>query len=64
MKSLNPLVDIDPVDKMITEDNFSGLVSGFDLIINALDNLNTSILIFMIFFIIKTEPCKVLSKYM
>ena len=39
LKRLNPLVDIEALDRTITEENLPALVSGFDLVVDALDNL-------------------------
>ncbi len=41
LKKLNPEVEIEAIDEMITEANVSQLVAGFDLIVDAMDNLPT-----------------------
>ena len=41
LKRLNPEVTIDAIDEIITEDNVSSLTDGFDLIVDAMDNLPT-----------------------
>jgi molybdopterin/thiamine biosynthesis adenylyltransferase len=41
LEKLNPAVKIEAIDEMITEANISQLVAGFDLIVDALDNLPT-----------------------
>lgn len=41
LKRLNHLVKIEAVKETITEDNISQLVDGFDLIVDAMDNLPT-----------------------
>ena len=41
LKRLNPGVKIDAINEMITEANISQLVAGFDLIVDAMDNLPT-----------------------
>jgi adenylyltransferase/sulfurtransferase len=41
LKKLNQSVKVEAVAEMITEDNVSQLVDGFDLIVDALDNLPT-----------------------
>jgi len=41
LKKLNQWVEIDAVTETITEDNVSQLVTGFDLIVDAMDNLPT-----------------------
>jgi molybdopterin/thiamine biosynthesis adenylyltransferase len=39
LKRLNPTVKVEAIEEMITEANTSQLVNGFDLIIDAMDNL-------------------------
>jgi adenylyltransferase/sulfurtransferase len=39
LKKLNPFVELEAVSEVITEANVSRLVSGFDLIVDAMDNL-------------------------
>lgn len=39
LKRLNPIVKVEAIEAMITEANTSQLVNGFDLIIDAMDNL-------------------------
>ena len=41
LKRLNPEVQIEAVNKTITEANIAQLVAGFDLIVDAMDNLET-----------------------
>jgi molybdopterin/thiamine biosynthesis adenylyltransferase len=41
LRKLNPEVKIEAVQEMITEANISRLVAGFDLIVDAMDNLPT-----------------------
>jgi molybdopterin/thiamine biosynthesis adenylyltransferase len=45
LKKLNPEVEIEAIDETITEANVSRLVSGFDLIVDAMDNLPTRLLL-------------------
>jgi adenylyltransferase/sulfurtransferase len=45
LKKLNQRVTIEAVDEMITEANISQLVAGFDLIVDAMDNLETRYLL-------------------
>ncbi len=45
LKKLNPEVEIEAIDEMITEANVSQLVTGFDLIVDAMDNLPTRYLL-------------------
>lgn len=45
LKKLNPLVKIEAVAEIITEDNILPLVAGFDLIVDAMDNLPTRYLL-------------------
>ncbi len=45
LKRLNPEVEIEAIDERITEANISQLVSGFDLIVDAMDNLPTRFLL-------------------
>jgi molybdopterin/thiamine biosynthesis adenylyltransferase len=45
LKSLNPEVEIEAIDTTITEANVLKLVSGFDLIVDAMDNLPTRLLL-------------------
>ena len=39
LKRLNPRVKVEAIEEMITEANISQLVAGFDLIVDAMDNL-------------------------
>ena len=41
LKKLNPEVQLEAVNKTITEANIAQLVAGFDLIVDAMDNLET-----------------------
>ncbi len=45
LRQLNQDVKIEAVDEMITEDNVLQLVNGFDLIVDAMDNLPTRFLL-------------------
>jgi molybdopterin/thiamine biosynthesis adenylyltransferase len=45
LRKLNPGLEIEAVDETITEDSVSRLVSGFDLIVDAMDNLPTRLLL-------------------
>ncbi len=45
LRQLNRNVKIEPVKEMITEANVSRLVAGFDLIVDAMDNLQTRYLL-------------------
>ena len=45
LKKLNPGVEIEAIDEMISEANVSQLVAGFDLIVDATDNLPTRYLL-------------------
>ncbi len=45
LKRLNPRVKVEAVEEMITEANISQLVNGFDLIVDAMDNLPTRYLL-------------------
>jgi len=45
LSQLNRGVEIEPVEVTISEDNVSSLVSGFDLIVDAMDNLPTRYLL-------------------
>ena len=45
LKTLNPEIKIEAVDEMITEANVSQLVAGFDLVVDAMDNLPTRYLL-------------------
>jgi molybdopterin-synthase adenylyltransferase len=45
LKSMNPWTEIIAVDKMITENNVSDLLSGFDAVVDALDNIQTRFLL-------------------
>ncbi|MBA7636766.1 Sulfur carrier protein adenylyltransferase [subsurface metagenome] len=45
LKKLNQRVEIEAIAKMITEANVSQLVAGFDLIVDAMDNLPTRYLL-------------------
>ena len=39
LKQLNPEVEVDPMYATISEDNVTGIVSGCDLIVDAMDNM-------------------------
>jgi molybdopterin/thiamine biosynthesis adenylyltransferase len=45
LRKLNPEVEIEAIDEMITEANIYQLVAGFDLIVDAMDNLPTRYLL-------------------
>jgi len=45
LKKLNQRVEIEAIDEVITETNISQLVDGFDLIVDAMDNLPTRYLL-------------------
>ncbi len=45
LKKLNPEVEIEAIDERITEANVSQLVAGFDLVVDAMDNLPTRYLL-------------------
>ncbi len=45
LKQLNPELEIEAVEEKITEANVSQLVAGFDLIVDAMDNLPTRYLL-------------------
>jgi len=45
LKQLNPEVKIEAIEERITEANISQLVAGFDLIVDAMDNLPTRYLL-------------------
>jgi len=45
LERLNPEIEIETMDKMITEANVSQLVADFDLIVDAMDNLPTRYLL-------------------
>lgn len=45
LKSMNPEVTIEAVDETITETNVFNLLSGFDLVVDAMDNLTTRFLL-------------------
>lgn len=45
LKSLNPVVKVEAVWETIAEENISQLVAGFDLIVDAMDNLPTRYLL-------------------
>ena len=45
LKKLNPEIEIEAIDEMITEANVSQLVAGVDLIVDAMDNLPTRYLL-------------------
>jgi len=45
LKKLNPEIEIEAVDEMITEANVSQLVADFDLVVDAMDNLPTRYLL-------------------
>ena len=45
LSQLNQDVEIEPVDEIISEANVSSLVTGFDVIVDALDNLPTRYLL-------------------
>ena len=45
LKELNPEVEVEAIDERITEANVSQLVAGFDLVVDAMDNLPTRYLL-------------------
>ena len=45
LEQLNPWVNIEPVAETISADNVSSLVAGFDVIVDAMDNLPTRYLL-------------------
>jgi len=45
LRKLNPEVEIEAIEERITEANISQLVAGFDLIVDAMDNLPTRYLL-------------------
>jgi molybdopterin/thiamine biosynthesis adenylyltransferase len=45
LRQLNPDLKIEAIEEKITEDNISQLVAGFDLIVDAMDNLPTRFLL-------------------
>jgi len=45
LKRLNPSLKVEAIEEMITEANISQLVAGFDLIVDAMDNLPTRYLL-------------------
>ena len=45
LKRLNPEVEIEAIEETITEANLSELLTGFDLIVDAMDNLTTRYLL-------------------
>jgi molybdopterin-synthase adenylyltransferase len=45
LKNLNPSTEIAAVDRMITDDTVADLLSGFDGVVDALDNLETRFLL-------------------
>jgi adenylyltransferase/sulfurtransferase len=45
LKKLNPEVEIEAIEETITEANVSQLMAGFDLIVDAMDNLPTRYLL-------------------
>ena len=45
LKKLNPETEIEAIDERITEANVSQLVAGFDLVVDAMDNLPTRYLL-------------------
>jgi len=45
LKRLNPEIEIEAIDETITEANVSRLVAGFDLVVDAMDNLPTRYLL-------------------
>jgi adenylyltransferase/sulfurtransferase len=45
LKKLNREVEVEAIEEMITEANISQLVSGFDLIVDAMDNMPTRYLL-------------------
>jgi len=45
LKKLNPEIEIEPIEEMITEANVSQLVADFNLIVDAMDNLPTRYLL-------------------
>jgi molybdopterin-synthase adenylyltransferase len=45
LKGLNPWTEIEAIDRMITGGNVAELLSGFDCVVDALDNLQTRFLL-------------------
>ena len=45
LKNINPFTEIVDVDRMITDENVADLLSGFDGVVDALDNLQTRFLL-------------------
>jgi molybdopterin/thiamine biosynthesis adenylyltransferase len=45
LKRLNPRADIEAIDQPLTEENIPALISGFDLVVDALDNLPDRLLL-------------------
>jgi len=45
LKKLNPEVEIEAMEETITEDNVSQLMAGFDVVVDAMDNLPTRYLL-------------------
>jgi len=45
LKKLNPEVEIEAIEETITEDNVSQLMAGFDVVVDAMDNLPTRYLL-------------------
>jgi molybdopterin-synthase adenylyltransferase len=45
LRSLNPCISIDPVRETITADNVLSLVEGFDIIVDAMDNIATRLVL-------------------
>jgi molybdopterin/thiamine biosynthesis adenylyltransferase len=45
LKKLNPEVEIEAIEETITEANLANLLTGFDLIVDAMDNLTTRYLL-------------------
>jgi molybdopterin-synthase adenylyltransferase len=45
LKNMNPWTEIVAVDRMITDNNVADLLSGFDAVVDALDNLQTRFLL-------------------
>jgi len=45
LKKLNPEVEVEAIEETITEDNVSQLMAGFDVVVDAMDNLPTRYLL-------------------
>ncbi|WP_432665907.1 HesA/MoeB/ThiF family protein [Wukongibacter baidiensis] len=45
MKQVNPLIEVTPITERISEENAYGIIKGHDLIIDAVDRINTRFLL-------------------